>query len=155
MKAMSADAPSLKHVRRMRAAPEKVFQAFVDPREIVHWWGPDEGPVLSAETDVRVGGPFRVAFRTRDGELHESCGEYLEIDAPRRLVMSFWWSSTPHLRTRVTVSIDPIDEGAQVTLLHEGFADTVSRDSHEGGWAGALDKLATRVESTPDEEEET
>ncbi len=152
MKTMSGGAPGLKHVRRMRAAPEKVFQAFVDPREIVHWWGPDAGPVLSAETDVRVGGRFRVAFRTMDGELHESCGEYLEIDAPRRLVMAWWWSITPHLRSRVTVSIDPIDEGAQLTLLHEGFADTESRDSHEAGWGGALDKLATLVESAPEEE---
>lgn len=149
----SAPAPSLKHVRCIRAAPEKVFKAFVDPREIVHWWCPDEGPTLSAETDLRVGGRFRVVFRTMDGELHESLGEYLEIDAPRRLVMAFWWSITPHLRTRVTVSIDPIDDGAQVTVLHEGFDDTVSRDSHEAGWAGALDKLAARVESAHDEEE--
>jgi uncharacterized protein YndB with AHSA1/START domain len=152
VKAMSASAPSLKHVRRMRAAPERVFQAFIDPREIVHWWGPDQGPVLSAETDVRVGGRFRVAFRTMDGELHESCGEYLEIDAPRRLVMAWWWSVTPNLRSQVTVSIDPIDEGARVTLLHEGFADTESRDLHETGWASTLDKMATRLESAHHEE---
>ena len=153
MKAMSARAPSLTYVRRIRAAPERVFEAFVDPREIVHWWGPDEGPTLSAETDVRVGGRFRVVFRTMDGERHENLGEYLEIDSPRRLVMAWWWSTTPHLRSRVTVSIDPMDEGAQVTVLHEGFADTVSRDSHEAGWAGALGKLATRVESVHEEEE--
>ena len=153
MKTMSAGAPSLKHVRLIRAAPEKVFEAFVDPREIVHWWCPDEGPTLSAETDVRVGGCFRVVFRTMDGELHESLGEYLEIDAPRRLVMGFWWSATPHLRTRGTVSIDPIDTGARLTVLHEGFADTESRDSHDAGWAGALDKLATRVQSAREEKD--
>ena len=152
---MSASAPSLKHVRRIRAAPERVFEAFIDPRELVHWWGPDEGPTLSAEADVRVGGHFRVVFRTMDGERHESLGEYLEIDAPRRLVMAFWWVTTPHLRTRVTVSIDPIDDGARLTLLHEGFDDTGSRDSHEAGWAGALDKLAARVERAHDEEKKT
>ena len=152
MKAMSEHAPSLKHVRLIRAAPEKVFEAFVDPREILHWWGPDEGPTLSAETDVRVGGRFRVVFRTTDGELHENLGEYLEIDAPRRLVMAFWWSDTPDLQTRVTVSIDPTDTGARLTVLHEGFPDTVSRDSHEAGWAGALDKLAKRAESARVEE---
>jgi uncharacterized protein YndB with AHSA1/START domain len=153
MKASSAGAPSLKHVRSIRAAPEKVFEAFVDPREILHWWGPDDGPTLSAETDVRVGGRFRVVFRTMDGELHESMGEYLEIEAPRRLVMAWWWATTPHRRSLVTVSIDPIDEGARLTLLHEGFADTEARDSHEVGWAGTLDKLAKRVESAHEEEE--
>jgi uncharacterized protein YndB with AHSA1/START domain len=152
MTAISPDGPSLKHIRRIRAAPEEVFEAFVDPRELVHWWGPDEGPTLCAETDLRVGGSFRVAFRTMDGELHETQGEYLEIDAPRRLVMAFWWSDAPHVRSRVTVSIDPVDDGARLTVLHEGFADTVSRDSHEVGWAGALDKLATLAESAHEKE---
>jgi uncharacterized protein YndB with AHSA1/START domain len=152
MTATSAGGPSLKHIRLIRAAPEKVFEAFVDPREMVHWWCPDEGPTLSAETDLRVGGSYRVVFRTMDGELHESRGEYLEIDAPRRLVMTFWWSDTPHLRTRVTVSIEPTDDGARLTVLHDGFADTVSRDSHDVGWVGALDKLTTRVESTHEQE---
>jgi uncharacterized protein YndB with AHSA1/START domain len=152
MKPVSPGAPSLKHVRRIRASAEEVFNAFVDPREIVHWWGPDEGPTLSAETDVRIGGRFRVVFQTLDGERHENVGEYLEIDRPRRLVMAWWWSTTPDLQSRVTVSIDPIDQGAQLTVLHEGFADVATRDSHESGWAGALDKLAASLERAPDEE---
>jgi uncharacterized protein YndB with AHSA1/START domain len=149
----AAPAPSLTYMRRIRAAPEKVFEAFVDPREIVHWWGPDQGPTLSAETDVRVGGRFRVVFQTMDGVRHENEGEYLEIAAPRRLVMAWWWSTTPHLRSRVTVAIDPTDDGSRVTVLHEGFTDVATRDSHEAGWAGALAKLAARVELAHEEEE--
>ena len=152
MKPLSSGALSLKHVRRIRATVEDVFNAFVDPEEIVHWWGPDEGPTLSAETDLRVGGKFRVVFRTMDGERHESQGEYLEIDRPRRLVMAWWWATSPDLRTRVTVSIDPIDDGAQLTVVHEGFVDVSTRDSHEVGWAGTLDKLAAHLERARDEE---
>jgi uncharacterized protein YndB with AHSA1/START domain len=152
MKPAPASAPSLRYVRRIRATADEVFQAFVDPRVILHWWGPDEGPTLSAETDVRVGGRFRVAFRTVDGEHHETNGEYLELEPPRRLVMSWWWSTTPHLRTRVTVAIDPVDDGAQVTLVHEGFADVETRDSHEAGWAVAIAKMAARLEKTDKEE---
>lgn len=152
MKPLSPGALSLKHVRRIRATVEDVFNAFVDPKEIVHWWGPDEGPTLSAETDLRVGGRFRVVFRTLDGERHENQGEYLEIDRPRRLVMAWWWATSPDLRTRVTVSIDPIDDGAQLTVVHEGFVDVSTRDLHEVGWAGTLDKLTARLERAPDEE---
>jgi uncharacterized protein YndB with AHSA1/START domain len=154
MKAVDPNAPKLRYVRRIRATPEDVFRAFVDPREIVHWWGPDAGPTLSAETDVRVGGQFRVAFRTMDGEHHETRGEYLEIVTPQRLVMAWWWSATPHLRSRVTVSIDPVDEGSQVIVLHEGFADVETRDSHEAGWAGALGKMATHLERDRQKESE-
>ena len=56
------------------------------------WWGPDDGPVLVAETDPRVGGRFRVRFRMLDGSEHESSGEYLEVVKPERLSMSWRWT---------------------------------------------------------------
>ena len=47
------------------------------------WWGPDEGPAISAEADARVGGRFRARFRTADGLEHECAGEFLELGRPR------------------------------------------------------------------------
>lgn len=44
---------SLVLVRRIRARPAIVFEALTTPEDIVRWWGPDDGPVLHAETDVR------------------------------------------------------------------------------------------------------
>ena len=41
----------------------------------------------------------------------------------------------------------------ELTVLHEGFTDVATRDSHEAGWAGALAKLAARVELAHEEEE--
>ena len=58
---------SLTLVRRIAARPSIVFDALTTPDGIACWWGPDAGPVLLAETDVRVGGRFRVRFRTLDG----------------------------------------------------------------------------------------
>ena len=140
-------APSLTYVRRIRATPARVWNAFVDPRELVHWWGPDAGPTLSAETDVRVGGAFRIVFRTLAGEQFESHGEYLELDPPRRLVMSSWFSVTPHIRSRVAVSIVAAADGAEVTVTHDGFSDEDLPITHEEGWKGALAKMAARLES--------
>ena len=48
--------------------------------------------MLLAETDVRVGGRFRVRFRMLDGSEHESSGEYLEVARPKRLAMSWSWA---------------------------------------------------------------
>ena len=43
-------------------APEKVWQAWTDPQALKHWFGPDEGKVSFAQTDVRVGGRFHVIY---------------------------------------------------------------------------------------------
>jgi uncharacterized protein YndB with AHSA1/START domain len=133
--------PSLTLVRRIKAPPQAVFAAFVEPARIMKWWGPDAGPTLLAETDVRVGGRFRVVFETLDGVRHENGGEYLEIYPPARLAMAWWWAETPERRSRVTVSIRPIDSGSELTICHEMFFDEATRDSHLWGWNGALDKL--------------
>lgn len=146
------NAQSLTYVRRIRATPAKVWNAFIDPLELVHWWGPDAGPTLSAETDVRVGGAFRIAFRTMDGERHETRGEYLDLDPPKRLVMSWWLSDAPSVRSRVTVSIVAVREGVEVTVKHDGFSDEGLPVTHEQGWVGAIGKMAARVEAQEEQE---
>ena len=83
---------SLTLVRRIKAPPAMVFAAFTTPEGITHWLGPDAGPVLIVETDVRVGGRFRLRFRRLDGSEHETSGEYLEIVDSQRLVMSWQWT---------------------------------------------------------------
>jgi uncharacterized protein YndB with AHSA1/START domain len=133
-------------MRRIRARPSIVFEALTKPDGIAEWWGPDTGPVLLAETDVRIGGRFRVRFRMVDGTEHESTGEYLEIAEPKRLVMSWQWTSGGESDegaevSRIEIDLKPIDTGTEITLTHARLRTEVSRASHERGWAGALDKL--------------
>jgi len=61
---------SLSLVRRIAARPSIVFDALTTPNGIACWQAPDDGPVLLAETDVRVGSRFRVQFRMLDGSEH-------------------------------------------------------------------------------------
>ena len=140
---------SLTLVRRIKARPSIVFEALTTPEGISSWWGPDSGPVLSAETDVRVGGQFRVRFRMLDGSDHESTGEYLEVVEPERLVMSWRWTTGGEpdeagSLSRIAIDLKPIAIGTELTLTHELLKSDASRISHEQGWAGAIDKLARR-----------
>src|ERR1700761_3121406 len=82
---------SLTLVRRIAARPTIVFDALTTPDGLTCWFGPDPGPVLLAETDPRVGGQYRVRFRTMDGSEHECAGEYLAVDKPRHLSMTWRW----------------------------------------------------------------
>jgi len=141
---------SLTLVRRIRARPAVVFQALTSAEGMSRWLGPDAGPVLFAESDARVGGSFRVRFRMLDGTEHESTGEYLELVAPKRVVMSWQWTAggDPDERgeiSRVVIELAPSEAGTELTFTHERLQTEAARSSHERGWAGALDKLERYV----------
>jgi uncharacterized protein YndB with AHSA1/START domain len=139
---------SLTLVRRIAARPSIVFDALTTPAGIACWWGPDDGPVLIAETDPRVGGRFRVRFRKLDGNEHESSGRYIEVRRPERLVMSWRWlgGEEDPGESRLEIELRPIPEGTELTLIHAQLFSEESRGSHEQGWSGALDKLVRQLQ---------
>lgn len=142
---------SLTLVRRIAARPQIVFEAVTTAEGIRNWWGPDAGPVLHAETEVRIGGRFRVRFRMLDGSEHESTGEFLELDPPRRVVMSWQWTAGGPIEesgavSQVEIDLRPIGVGTELTFTHARLRTEVSRSSHELGWIGALEKLVRRFE---------
>jgi len=147
---------SVSLVRRIRARPAVVFDLISTPEGMTAWWGPDDFPVLSAEADVRVGGRFRVHFQTADGLQHVCAGEFLDIEAPERIVMSWQWVSggAPEegkAVSRVEMHLRPIDIGTELTLIHADLRNEASRLSHMGGWGGALDKLMKRLAAHEDQ----
>jgi uncharacterized protein YndB with AHSA1/START domain len=158
---------SLTLVRRIKARPAIVFDALTTPEGIAAWWGPDPGPVLVAETDLRVGGRYRVRFRMLDGSEHESCGEYLEIIRPApsaeqggaeegatgegRLAMSWRWTGgveDPGV-SRLEVRLRPTADGTELTLTHSLLCNEETRLSHIQGWNGSLDKLERHFIAAP------
>jgi uncharacterized protein YndB with AHSA1/START domain len=135
-------APSLTIRRRIEAPPATVYGAWTDPEQLKRWWGPAAAQTLSAEADARVGGRFRVRFRTPDGEEHDVGGEYREAVPGERLVFTWRWRTMPERESLVTVLLrGDGDDATVLTLTHERFLDEAARDRHRYGWTGALDKL--------------
>jgi uncharacterized protein YndB with AHSA1/START domain len=140
-------------IRRIAARPAVVFEALVSAEGIQSWWGPDDRPATSAEVDARVGGGFRVSFRTADGLEHECAGEFLAIEPPERVLMSWRWTRNGQIEeyskeSRVEIRLRAIATGTELTLVHSGLSDENSARSHEGGWGGALEKLVRRSWTT-------
>jgi uncharacterized protein YndB with AHSA1/START domain len=133
--------PSLTLERRLEASPAAVYAAWSDPAQLARWFGPDGGPVLSAETDVRVGGRYRIIFCTEDGEEHDVSGTYREVVPDEKLTFTWMWRTMPERVSLVTVALKGEGEGTLLTLTHEQFFDEGARDRHREGWAGTLDKL--------------
>ena len=139
---------SLTLVRRIRARPQIVFDAVTSADGIAHWWGPDAGPVLVAESDPRVGGRYRVRFlRMLDSTEYESSGEFLEIVPRERVVMSWRWKGgVPEPgESRVEITLKAVPDGTELTFVHSQLPDEETRRSHEEGWAGSLDKLEAHL----------
>jgi len=141
---------SLTLVRRIAARPSIVFDTLTTAEGIASWWGPDDGPVLAAQSDVRVGGDYLVRFRMHDGSEHEARGEYLEMIRPKRVVISFRWAfgGAPEEIgniSRVEMALRAIGDGTELTFTHANLIaasiPSASKPSHEQGWSVALDKL--------------
>jgi len=127
-------------IRKIKAPPAKVYAALTQPEQMLLWWGPDAGPTLKAEADVRVGGRLSVVFRTLNGQEHNPTGVYREVVPDRKLVFTWEWPGAPERESLVTFLLQPIDGGTQLTLIHAQLPEDAV-ESHERGWSGLLHKL--------------
>lgn len=72
--------------RTLEAPREWVFRAHVDSDQVLRWFGPEGARVLSSRMDLRVGGSWHYGLALPDGSTTWGRQEFLEIDAPNRLV---------------------------------------------------------------------
>lgn len=140
---MTNSVPSVTIVRRIKASPARIWAAITRPEQMLQWWGPDAGPTLKAEADVRPGGRFSVLFRLLNGEEHNPTGIYRDVLPERKLVFTWEWPGMRERESLVTFLLKPLGTGTELTLIHERLPDEEARQSHEKGWSGLLDKLPT------------
>jgi uncharacterized protein YndB with AHSA1/START domain len=125
--------------RTIRAAPERLFDAWTEPAQLLAWWGPRPVTCESAEVELRVGGRYRIANKLPGGALFVIQGEFEIVERPHRLV--YTWHAGEDTQSRVTVRFEPRGGATEVIVVHEQIPDELLRDSHEAGWIGCLDGL--------------
>ena len=134
--------PSVTLVRRIKAPPARVFEAWTQPEALARWFGPHHTRVDSAEVDARSGGGFTVKLIEENGARHQVSGRYTEFDPARLLVFTWAWVSTPERESRVMVTFRAVPEGTEVTLIHDRFADATTATNHRRGWPESFERLA-------------
>lgn len=134
---------SLQIKKIIKAKRQKVFEAWTQPDLMNQWYTPGNR-TIRASCDLRIGGAYQVEMKgEKDGQnvTHTTGGVYRKIIPNELLSFTWGWAGDSEPETLVTVTLRDVEGGTELTLVHERFADTESRDGHQQGWAACLENL--------------
>jgi uncharacterized protein YndB with AHSA1/START domain len=139
---------SVRIERTFRAPADAVFDAWTSPEVMRRWLhaGADwETP--EAEVDLRVGGRIRIVMRSPDGREAGMGGEFLLIDRPRRLVMTWTFDDIPANEQLIELTFSETEGSTTVQLLNTRITTDERRDSQKTGWDECLRELGRVLEA--------
>jgi uncharacterized protein YndB with AHSA1/START domain len=134
-------------VRVFDAPRERVWLEWTEPARFADWFGGVDGevPVSSVTMDVRDGGSWR-ATMFAGGRTIEWRGEYREVAAPERLVLTMTDQPTGDERELITVVLQDLGDGR--TEMHFEQRGRMTPEQYERageGWGGFFDRIAARL----------
>ncbi len=135
--------------RVLRAAPERVYRAFVDADAMVKWLPPNGFTGKVHHMDPRIGGTYKMSFTNfTSGRSHSFGGEYLELVPNERLRWTdrFDDPSLPG-EMKVAVRLKKVSVGTEVNIVQEGLPDVIPPEACYLGWQESLTLLAKLVEA--------
>lgn len=108
-------------IQRLYDAPlHAVWDAWTDPKQAAHWWGPRGFTITTHSHDLRPGGVWRYTMHGPDGVDYPNKTFYLEVVKHSRMVYDQGYDDQPPL-FRVTVQFTEVD-GKTSLDLRMGFA---------------------------------
>lgn len=136
---------SLEITRHIPQPPERVFDAWLDPKMLAQFMMPGPGVTIpEVKVDAKLGGRFLIMMRVPNAGDLPHTGEYHVIDRPNQLAFT-WASANSQEDSVVTLDFAPKDGGTDLTLRHVRFPTQQSRDDHTGGWTRILDALTAAI----------
>jgi len=134
--------------RILRAPPERVYRAFLNPEATAKWIPPNGFTCTVHHMDAKVGGTFSMSFTNFTTEKsHSFGGEYLEL-VPGKLLRYTDRFDDPNLPglIQVTVTLKPVSCGTDLSVLREGIPEVIPVEMCYLGWQESLEALAKLVE---------
>ena len=135
--------------RVLRATPERVYRAFLDPDAVVKWMPPNGFTGKVHHLDARVGGTYKMSFTNfTTGKSHTFGGTYTELVPHERLRYTdkFDDANLPG-EMQVTINIKKVLVGTELNIVQEGIPDMIPLEACYLGWQESLILLAKLVEA--------
>ena len=134
--------------RVLRAAPERVYRAFLDADAMAKWLPPYGFTCKVQHLDAKVGGTFRMSFTNfTNGQGHSFGGEYREL-VPFEKIRYTDKFDDPNLPGEMltTVTLKKMLCGTELSVVQEGVPEMIPVEMCYLGWQESLAQLATLVE---------
>ena len=135
--------------RVLRAPPDRVYRAFIDPDAMAKWLPPNGFTGKVHQMDARVGGSYKMSFTNfNTGQAHSFGGRYLELVPGERLRYTDVFDD-PNLKGEMitTVTLKKSLAGTDLSVTQEGIPETIPTDMCYLGWQESLVLLAKLVEA--------
>src|SRR5438105_6471674 len=135
--------------RVLRAAPEKVYRAFLNPEAMAKWLPPNGFTGKVHQMDAKVGGSYRMSFTNfTSGNSHSFGGNYLELTPSERIRYTGKFEN-PNLpgEMQTTITLKPVSCGTELNIVQEGVPAVIPAEACYLGWQESLILLAKLVEA--------
>ena len=134
--------------RVLRATPEKIYKAFLDPDAMAKWLPPNGFTAKIHHMDAKVGGSYKMSFTNfTTGKSHSFGGTYVEL-TPHEQIRYTDKFDDPNLPgdIEVTVTLKKVSVGTEVDITQAGLPDVIPTEACYLGWQESLRNLARLVE---------
>ena len=134
--------------RFLKAPPERVYKAFLDPDAMVKWLPPHGFTGKVHRMDAIVGGSYKMSFTNfGTSQTHSFGGTYVELTPHRRIRYTDQFDD-PGLsgRMQVTIELEKVMTGTELRIVQEGLPPQIPVEFAYLGWQESLALLAQLVE---------
>jgi uncharacterized protein YndB with AHSA1/START domain len=135
--------------RVLRATPERVYRAFLDPGAMAKWLPPNGFTGKVHQLDAKVGGTYKMSFTNfTTGTSHSFGGTYLELTPNERLRYTDKFDD-PNLsgEMQTTINLKQVFCGTELNITQEGIPTAIPVEACYLGWQESLTLLAKLVEA--------
>jgi uncharacterized protein YndB with AHSA1/START domain len=143
------DTNTIKLHRVIKAGPDKIYKAFLDPAAMCKWLPPNGFTGEVHNIDARVGGSYKMSFTNfGNGQSHSFGGEYLELVPGEKIVHTDTFDD-PNMEGEITTTITfkPVIVGTEINVVQEGVPGVIPPEMCYLGWQESLNLLALLVEA--------